>query len=269
MSEPEAPSERATLREDRHGEPSMPVRSRWRVLTENLISLLLAVLIVLMVRSSVIEAFKIPSGSMIPTLLVGDHIFVNKFAYGVIVPFTDWIGPEPIYVFRREQPKRGDIIVFKWPKNEDIYYIKRVIGTPGDTVELRGKALYINGARVEDKEVDLKDKERLLRPLEGSEYTSDNMEIYRETLQSASPTVMVTRNSYNWEWSNFGPITLPPDNFFVLGDNRDNSKDSRFWGFVPMRDIKGKAMVIWLSLWMDFSEKEFYFRPGRTGTVLE
>src|SRR3954470_8795696 len=110
-------------------------RKKW--LIENLTSLGLALLLVFMIRSSVIEAFKIPSGSMIPTLLVGDHIFVNKFAYGFKIPFSDLITDHPIYLLKREPPKRGDVIVFIYPRDEDLYYIKRVIGLPGDALEMR------------------------------------------------------------------------------------------------------------------------------------
>ena len=244
-------------------------RSRLRVVLENVLSLGLAVFLVLVIRSSVIEAFKIPSGSMIPTLLVGDHIFVNKFAYGLIVPFTDWFGPEPVYIFKREAPKRGDIIVFKWPKNEEIYYIKRIVGEPGESIELRGKEVLVNGKAIESTDLNLSDKEKFLRPLEGTEYTVNSVEIFRESHHDTKPTIMVMKDDYRWDWANFGPVTVPKDHFFVLGDNRDNSKDSRYWGFVPMKNVKGKAMVIWLSLWMNFSDREFFFRPGRTGTVLE
>src|ERR1035438_9743306 len=119
-------------------------RKKWFI--ENVVSLGLALLIVFMIRSSVIEAFKIPSGSMIPTLLIGDHIFVNKFAYGLKIPFSDWdmFGGKPAYFIKREPPRRGDIVVFLYPKEESLYYIKRVIGVPGDTIEVRDKVLYIN-----------------------------------------------------------------------------------------------------------------------------
>src|SRR4051812_28412819 len=109
---------------------------------ENIISLAIALLVVFMIRSSVFESFKIPSGSMIPTLAIGDYIFVNKFAYGFKIPFTDAILSRPIYVIKRDPPKRGDVIVFRFPKDESIYFIKRVIGLPGDSIEVREKVLY-------------------------------------------------------------------------------------------------------------------------------
>src|SRR4051812_14082076 len=116
-------------------------KSRKQWIIENVTSLGLAVLLVFMIRSSIVEAFKIPSGSMIPTLLIGDHIFVNKFAYGLKIPFSDLVTDHPIYVVKRDPPKRGDIIVFIYPKDESLYYIKRVVGVPGDTVEMRNKIL--------------------------------------------------------------------------------------------------------------------------------
>src|SRR6476660_6467164 len=119
-------------------------RTRKQWIIENVTSLGLALLLVFMIRSSIIEAFKIPSGSMIPTLLIGDHIFVNKFAYGFKVPFSDLVTDHPVYVLKRDPPKRGDIIVFMYPKDESFYYIKRVIGTAGDTIELRNKVLFVN-----------------------------------------------------------------------------------------------------------------------------
>jgi signal peptidase I len=194
-----------------------PSRSKW--LLENVASLALALLIVFTIRSSIVEAFKIPSGSMIPTLLTGDHIFVNKFAYGLKVPFSDLFSDQPTFLIHRDPPKRGDIIVFKYPKDERVYFIKRVIGTPGDTIELRDKTLLINS-----------------KPIERAPVT--------------------------------GPVTVPANSLFVMGDNRDFSNDSRFWGFVPLKNVKGKAMVIWLSLWVSISDGQFIFRPDRIGTVL-
>src|SRR5437868_7142971 len=126
-------------------EPAIRSKNKKKWLIENLTSLGLALLIVFMIRSSVVEAFKIPSGSMIPTLLIGDHIFVNKFAYGFKIPFSDLVSDRPYYVVERAPPKHGDIIVFKYPKDESFYYIKRVIGVAGDTIEIKNKVLFING----------------------------------------------------------------------------------------------------------------------------
>ncbi len=170
-------------------------------------SIIIAILIALFIRAFVIQAFKIPSGSMEPTLLIGDHLLVNKFIYGIRIPFTDR------KVFAVHQPERGDIIVFIYPVDQSKDFIKRVIGLPGETVEIRHKKIYING--------------KLLEPDYGT---------YREP----QVTNQVPRD-------NFGPVVVPKDHVFVMGDNRDRSYDSRFWGFVAYDKIKGKALIIYWS----------------------
>lgn len=239
-------------------------RTRW--LIENVTSLATALLIVFMIRSSIVEAFKIPSGSMIPTLLIGDHIFVNKFAYGLKIPFSDLFTDHPIYIVKRDPPKRGDIIVFMYPKDESFYFIKRVVGVPGDTVEIRNKVLYINNKMVARDLISGPQSETVFKSLDDPKYSSGNLDLYTEHLDSVDHPILLDKNNYMGEMSN--PITVPPDSLFVMGDNRDFSNDSRFWGFVPMKNVKGKAMVIWLSLWVNLSDGQFTFRPGRTGTVL-
>jgi signal peptidase I len=247
-----------------NSQTSHPSRFRWIV--ENLTSLALALLIVFMIRSSVVEAFKIPSGSMIPTLLIGDHIFVNKFAYGLKIPFSDWVTDHPIYLIKRDLPKRGDIVVFLFPKDESYHYIKRVIGVPGDRIELKNKVLYVNDKIAERQPLPMDQQEAILKTLDDPKYNPRNIEVYHEKLDQVDHLMMIDKNNFMAE--SFGPISVPPDSLFVMGDNRDFSNDSRFWGFVPMKNVKGKAMVIWLSLWLDFQEKQYSFRPNRVGTVL-
>jgi signal peptidase I len=241
-------------------------KSNKKWIIENVVSLAVALLIVFMIRSSVIEAFKIPSGSMIPTLFVGDHIFVNKFAYGFKIPFTDLFTNNPVYIVKRDPPKRGDIVVFIYPKDESYYYIKRVIGIPGDTVELRNKVLYINNNSVSRDVVKPQLAEPIFKALDDSKYTSTNLEMFDEHLDGVDHLIMLDKTNFMGE--TFGPITVPNDHLFVMGDNRDFSNDSRFWGFVPMRNVKGKAMVIWLSAWFSLGESQFIFRPSRIGTLL-
>lgn len=241
------------------------IAPRQRIL-ENLTSLGLALLIVFMVRSSIIEAFKIPSGSMIPTLLIGDHIFVNKFAYGLKIPFSDLVTNEPVFIVKREGPQRGDIVVFKFPKDESFYYIKRVIGVPGDQVEIKEKALLINGAPVARDLAPPDTAKAVFSDLEDPKYSPNDLELFNEHLNKTDHLMLLAKSNYMDE--NFGPVTVPPESYFVMGDNRDFSNDSRFWGFVPFKNIKGKAMVIWLSFWLSFSNGEFTFRPERIGTVL-
>ena len=172
-------------------------------------SLIIALIIALFIRAFFIQAFKIPSSSMVPTLLVGDHLLVNKFIYGTHIPFTDKV------ILRIEHPKRGDILVFKCPIDTDKYYIKRVIGEPGDTVEIKNKIIYINGKKIKDPW--------------GRHYDPT---IY--------PREMNPRD-------NFGPYKVPANSYFVMGDNRDSSFDSRFWGPVAYKYIRGKPIIIYFS----------------------
>jgi signal peptidase I len=257
------------------GSPTVPKPSRKKWLWDNVASLVFALILVFMVRSSIVEAFKIPSGSMIPTLLTGDHIFVNKFAYGIKVPFSDLdldlpgigrILKDPVFLMRRDNPKRGDIVVFRFPKDESFYYIKRVVGTPGDTVELRSKILYVNGQEVTKAPIPREEAQDIFDHMQEPRYAPENLEVFRENLTGREHLMMIDKTNFMSE--NFGPITVPAEQFFVMGDNRDFSNDSRFWGFVPFNNIKGRAMIIWLSLWFNLSEGQKAFRPWRIGTIL-
>ncbi|MFZ9594472.1 MAG: signal peptidase I [Bdellovibrionia bacterium] len=243
---------------------SSPKESPKKWILENVISLGLSLFIILMIRSSIIEAFKIPTGSMIPTLFIGDHIFVNKFSYGLKIPFSDNLTDHPIYVIQRDPPKRGDIVVFKFPKDEDLYFIKRVIGVPGDTVEIKNKVLYINQKPIARDQVTGAEIDRLFQSLGNPHYNSSNLDYYVEHLDGVDHPIFIDKTNYISE--SFGPITVPPDNLFVMGDNRDLSNDSRFWGFVPLKNVKGKALFIWASHSIGWNE--FTFRPERIGKVL-
>lgn len=169
-------------------------------------ALLVALVLALIIRTFIVQAFKIPSESMLQTLQVGDHLLVNKFLYGVKWPFTN------DYIIRGADPERGDIIVFEYPNNPSLDYIKRIVGVPGDVVEVRNKQFFRNGQPV---------KEDFTRYSDGG-----RMEPVRD---------------------NYGPVTVPADKYFVMGDNRDNSQDSRFWGFVDRSAIRGKAWRIYWS----------------------
>ena len=201
-------------------------------------ALFLCLLAVIGVRSFLFEPFKIPSSSMLPTLKIGDHIFVSKFNFGLSVPFTK------MEFIRWGEPKRGDVIVFLFPKDESLHYIKRVIGVPGDKIEFRGRELYINDQLVQKN---LVSDPILIEMLTGIKDLS-RFEIYKETIDSVTHYVQYkVGNDYDLSRTNLTQV-VPADSFFVSGDNRDDSYDSRSWGFVSRENIKGKAQTIWLSL---------------------
>ncbi len=197
-------------------------------LRENIEAILVAVVLALFIRTFVVQAFKIPSGSMKNTLLIGDHILVNKFIYGIKLPF---IGATLIPI---KDPKREDIVVFEYPDDPSKDFIKRVIGVAGDRVEIRNKKVYVNNMPLDQ---------------DFAIYTDDRSLPGRDF---------------------FGPITVPENSLFVMGDNRDNSHDSRFWGFVKLKAVKGKAFIIYWS-WNGENQNSIldYVRWGRMGQLLK
>lgn len=186
------------------------------------------ILVVFMIRSFIVEPFKIPSGSMMPTLLAGDFILVNKFAYGLRVPILNNSFIEVGH------PKRGDVFVFHYPPDPSIDYIKRVVGVPGDKIEYRDKRLYINGQKLD------------VTFAEDYQYTSAGLNMvyakrYQEQLGEVKHDILIDEETI----SSDGTVEVPPGYYFAMGDNRDNSKDSRVWGFVPENNLVGKAFLIW------------------------
>ncbi len=198
-------------------------------------AILIALLLALLIRTFIVQAFKIPSGSMETTLLIGDHILVSKFPYGTHIPneipflniklFDD-------IVFFTKVPERGDIIVFKYPKDETRDFIKRVIGLPGDLLEVQQQKVFINGKPYEDTHA-------------------------RHT-EPPSDSALVPRDD-------FGPILVPEGHVFVMGDNRENSQDSRYWGYLNVKKIRGKALMIYWS----WDRIESWVRFERFGKILE
>jgi signal peptidase I len=197
-----------------------------------------AVGLALLLRAFVVEAFKIPSGSMLPTLQVGDHLFVNKYLYGLRVPMTN----HKFLEFR--EPRRGEVIVFVYPKEQDKDFIKRIVGVAGDTVEVRDRQLYVNGRAVPRQRVE--GPCQYWDVMEGTTMGSfQRCEDYVEELDGVR---YHTIYEPGMGFRSFPPTRVPERSVFVMGDNRDNSSDSRIWGAVPLDHIKGKAMIIWLSL---------------------
>ena len=203
-------------------------RSWQSVVWEYAQAIVIALILALFIRTFFVQAFKIPSGSMIKTLLIGDHILVNKMAYGIRNPVTrnSWV--------EFSKPKRGDVIVFIYPVDRSKDFIKRVIGVEGDRVEIRNKKVFVNGKPFHDPP--------------GVQHTDPRI----------LPASLQPRD-------NFGPVVVPKGCLFVMGDNRDQSYDSRFWGFVPVRDVKGKAFIIYWS----WDAKHFRPRLGRIGHLIK
>ena len=195
------------------------------------------VFVALLFRSLVVQAYQIPSGSMIPTLQVGDHIFVNKLVYGITVPFTDFkIGEH------YRTPRRGEIIVFTHPRDASKDLIKRVVGVAGDTVEMRDNVVYVNGIATPREHQgtlhysDFIEEDAAWVERDGDAWTQHIGDAEFTTLQDSR--VMLRA---------FAPVKVPPDSLYVMGDNRDNSNDSRYWGFVPLNLVRGRAMFVWYS----------------------
>jgi len=210
------------------------VKSEKSVVREYVEAIIIAVILALFIRSFIVQAFKIPSGSMLPTLQIGDHLLVNKFIYGVKLPVTGTV------VVPWKSPKRDDIVVFKFPKDRSVDYIKRVVGVAGDTIEVKNKQLYINGEANNNPH---------------AHFTEAGI-----MKASAGPR------------DNMGPVKVPEGSIFVMGDNRDNSYDSRFWGFVDLQDVRGKAFILYWSWDLDkplMSVDRFTsVRWGRIGNIV-
>lgn len=184
-------------------------------------------------RSFVVEPFQIPSGSMLPTLKIGDFILVNKFDYGLRLPVLNTT------IIPTTEPKRGDVVVFKYPLKPDLNYIKRLVGLPGDQVSYRNKVLTVNGQQVS--------KDLLAKLSISLNPNQEPVDLFSENLGGVEHEVY---NSYRFT-PHEGEWTVPEGHYFVMGDNRDNSADSRFWGFVPDENMKGRAFYVWLH-WDEF-----------------
>ncbi len=226
--------EGASVEEGTLGEPAV----KEPLLVEYAKSFFPVIVIVLILRSFLVEPFRIPSGSMMPTLLVGDFILVNKYTYGIRLPVLNR------KIIELNEPQRGDVIVFRFPQDPSVDYIKRVVGVPGDRVGYRDKVLYINGEPMAQTAVGI------YSGVGAGARETGVMEAV-ENLNGVEHSVLVNPLAPNFApgcnvlWR--GDITVPPGHFFVMGDNRDNSNDSRCWGLVPEANLVGKAFGIWMS----------------------
>ena len=217
-------------------------KSIWREYAE---AIIIAMLLAFTIRVFVVQAFKIPSGSMIPSLLIGDHILVNKMAYGFQLPqdckFDLSFPPMTCYSSKSlidfDRPERGDVIVFRYPEDEEKDFIKRIVGKPGDTIQIRNKIIYVNG-----------------KPLDDKTWT-----------QRIDPGIIDGRITPR---DNIDPITVPTDSYFVMGDNRDQSLDSRFWGYVKIHKIKGRAFLVYWS-WKGQGSMSEWVRWDRIGKIID
>ena len=212
-------------REQQMKDEAMPKRKH--IVREYAESIVIAIILALIIRTFIVQAFKIPSGSMEDTLAVGDHILVNKFIYGTKIPFTD------SRILKIRDPKRGDVIVFEYPEDPSKDFIKRIVGTPGDVVQVRDKKVYINNELYENPHEVHKEKEIIPQ----AQNPRDNTKL----------------------------ITVPPDAYFVMGDNRDRSYDSRFWGFVKDEKIKGLAF----NKYWSWDKEKFRVRFGSIGKLID
>ena len=243
--QPEGTAQLEALARKREEVRESHLRQPWWI--EYPVSFFPVILIVFLLRSFLVEPFKIPSGSMLPTLLVGDFILVNKYTYGVRIPIINQ------KVVELNQPRRGDVMVFRYPEDPSLDYIKRVIGTPGDTIEYRDKKLRVNGVEAKlDSAGDYSYVEGGLNFISTQRHTETlGDQAHAVLTQKDMPPVHLSGVKQfpfreNCDYNETGFICKVPDgHYFMMGDNRDSSSDSRYWGFVPDRNVVGKAFMIW------------------------
>jgi len=205
------------------------------------------IVVVFVLRSFLFEPFKIPSGSMIPTLMINDLILVNKFHYGVRLPVSN------LKIFDNHSPERGDVMVFRYPPKPSLDYIKRVVGLPGDEVAYLNKKISVNGKPLDKAALpEFFDEDALRYTKQYQEVAADGQRKYRILNEDDRPSFVQATEDFpfreNCRYSSEGVVCkVPPGHYFMMGDNRDNSLDSRFWGFVPEKNIVGKAFFVWMN----------------------
>lgn len=212
-------------------------------------SILIAFALFILVRAFLVEAFRIPTSSMENTLLVGDFLLVNKAVYGAEVPGTD------LHLPALAEPKRGDVVVFAPPQDASKNYVKRLVGMPGDTLEMRGKVLFLNGHAIDEPYARyLDDRGDAVHP--GMRWQSNHL-------------IASTKREYHPTRDNWGPLVVPVGHYFMLGDNRDNSEDSRYWGFVPREAIRGRPWFVYYSFAAGSPGRLPWLRHVRWGRIGE
>ncbi|HLE41145.1 MAG TPA: signal peptidase I [Nitrospirota bacterium] len=237
-------------------EPQQESRKKRSIYKEYIEPFLIAAVVALLIRQFVVQAFKIPSASMVPTLRIGDHLLVNKFVYGapVDIPFTN------ITLFHMpgfRKPQRGEIIVFKFPLDEDKNFIKRIVGVPGDKIQIKKGKLLINDEAVPLSDLGTYDD----KDQSSGSFSFSRAELLEEQLGAVKHHILYLHDQSD---ANFGPELVPKESVFVMGDNRDNSQDSRVWGFVKYHKILGRALIIYWS----WDGNDSWVRWKRIGTLI-
>jgi len=225
-------------------------RVKLRAGIKSSLPLVYLILALFALRWTVVEPYVVPTGSMEPTLKPGDRLYALKCAYDVRFPFTNWI------IFKTGDVKRGDVILFQAPKNPKVTYVKRAIGLPGDKIKVIDGTLFVNGNPMQKT---VAPNQSLMRDLEQGKHRT----LFIEDLTGVRHYMTLYDFLRHPEIRNFPEIEIPEGHLFAVGDNRDNSHDSRAWGFVPYQNLKGRAMFIWFSSW------NWIMRPQRIGTIIQ